>query len=93
MRYVSILFKTLLFAILLSFAIENSGPVVLHYYFGYQWQAPLILVILLVFALGAAMGVVACLPYLFRQRRAAQQLRQELAACRALPPLPEHKPV
>ena len=91
MRYVSVLFKLFLFAVLLSFAIENSGSVVMHYYFGYQWRVPLILLILLVFSLGAAMGSMACLPYLFRQRRTAQLLRQELAACRALPPLPEHK--
>ncbi len=90
MRYLSGLIKFLLFALLLSFAVKNSDPVVLRYYFGYQWQAPLVLVILLVFALGAATGVIACLGYLFRQRRELQAMRQALAACRALPPVQEH---
>ncbi|MDA8328170.1 MAG: LapA family protein [Betaproteobacteria bacterium] len=85
MRYISGLIKLMLFVLLLSFAIANSGLVVLHYYFGYQWQAPLVLIILVVYVLGAATGVMACLGYLFRQRRELQSLRAALAACRSLP--------
>jgi uncharacterized integral membrane protein len=86
MRYVSGLIKLVLFFLLLSFAIENSELVALHYYFGYQWQAPLVLIILVVYVLGAATGVTACLGYLFRQRRELQSLREALTACRSLPP-------
>ena len=76
MRYLSGLLKIILFVFLLSFAVKNSDLVVLHYYLGYQWQAPLVLVILVFFTFGVVVGVAACLGYLFRQRRELQRLRQ-----------------
>ena len=76
MRYLSGLLKIILFVFLLGFAVKNSDLVVLHYYLGYQWQAPLVLVILVFFTLGVIAGVAACLGYLFRQRRELQRLRQ-----------------
>ncbi len=83
MRYVSGLAKVALFVLLLSFAVKNSEPVVLRYYLGWQWQAPMVLVVLVVFAIGAATGVMACLGYLYRQRREIQRLREALAGYRA----------
>ncbi len=85
MRYVSGFLKIVLFLFLLSFAVKNSDVVVLRYYLGYQWQTPLVLVLLIFFALGAATGVMACLGYLFRQRRELQRLRLALAAASAIP--------
>ncbi|MHB1676965.1 MAG: LapA family protein [Sulfuriferula sp.] len=85
MRYVSGLLKIILFVFLLSFAVKNSDLVVLRYYLGYQWQTPLVLVLLIFFALGAATGVAACLGYLFRQRRELQRLRQALAVTSTVP--------
>ena len=85
MRYVSGLIKIVLFVLLLSFAIKNSDPVVLQYYLGYQWHAPLVLVILLAFTLGAATGVTACMSYLYRQRKSLHRLQAELLACRNMP--------
>ncbi|MHB0991087.1 MAG: LapA family protein [Burkholderiales bacterium] len=86
MRYVSGFLKIVLFLFLLSFAVKNSDVVVLRYYLGYQWQTPLVLVLLIFFALGTATGVMACLGYLFRQRRELQRLRLALAAASAIPP-------
>lgn len=85
MRYVSGIIKLLFFAVLLSFAVANSETVALHYYLGYQWQAPLVLVILVAFTLGAIVGVAASMSYLFQHRKETQRLRADLAACRALP--------
>ena len=85
MRYVSGFLKILLFIFLLSFAVKNSDVVTLRYYLGYQWQTPLVLVLLIFFALGAAAGVTACMGYLFRQRRELQRLRQALAANSPVP--------
>lgn len=85
MRYVSAFLKIVLFLFLLSFAVKNSDVVVLRYYLGYQWQTPLVLVLLIFFALGAATGVMACLGYLFRQRRELQRLRQVLATTNSVP--------
>lgn len=80
MRYLSGLLKIALFFFLLGFAVKNSGLVTLRYYFGYQWQLPLVLIILIFLAIGAALGVAACLGYLFRQRRELQRVRQALSA-------------
>jgi putative membrane protein len=69
MRYLGWLLKGALFILLLGFAARNSDVVTLRYYLGYEWQAPLVLVILVFFVAGAAVGVAACMGYLFRQRR------------------------
>lgn len=79
MRYLSGLLKVVLFFFLLGFAVKNSELVTLRYYFGYQWQLPLVLIILIFLAVGAALGVAACLGYLFRQRRELNRLRQALS--------------
>ena len=79
MRYLIRLLKIALFVFLLGFAVKNSELVTLRYYFGYQWQMPLVLIILIFLAIGAALGVAACLGYLFRQRRELQKMRQSLS--------------
>jgi uncharacterized integral membrane protein len=61
--------KILLFVLLLGFALKNSQPVTLHYFLGYVWQAPLVVLLLAAFVLGALSGVLALLPVLFRLRR------------------------
>ena len=78
MRYLSWLFKIILFLLLLGFAVKNTETVVLHYYLGYEWQAPLVLILLVFFCAGAAVGIVASLSYLFRQRREMLSLKREL---------------
>lgn len=86
MRYFGWILKGLLFILLLGFAVRNSEVVTLRYYLGYEWQAPLVLVILTFFAAGAAVGVAACMGYLFRQRRELTALRKELQDRRATLP-------
>jgi len=78
MRYLSWLFKIILFLLLLGFAVKNTETAVLHYYLGYEWQAPLVLILLVFFCAGAAVGIVASLSYLFRQRREMLLLKREL---------------
>ena len=58
-----------LFLVLLGFTVKNAETVTLRYYFGYEWEAPLILIILLSFALGVAIGVMSCLGKILRQKR------------------------
>ncbi len=69
MRYLIRLFLAVLFLFLLSFATKNTETIVLRYYFNYEWQAPLILVLLLFLAFGVVIGVLSCLGKLFKQRR------------------------
>jgi len=78
MKYLIWLFRTLLFLILLGFAVKNDQPVVLSYFFGYEWQASLVLVLFLFFAAGAAVGMLAVLGNLLRQRKEITALKNEL---------------
>jgi lipopolysaccharide assembly protein A len=79
MRYLSWIFGTILFFLALGLAIKNSDSVVLHYYLGYQWQAPLVVVLFAVFFSGAIAGIVASLGFMFKQRREIARLRREIA--------------
>jgi uncharacterized integral membrane protein len=81
MAFVKILlavFWAAVFLALLLFAIKNAEPVTLHFYFDQSWDAPLVFVVLLGFAAGAAFGVIACVPPLLRQRREIVGLREQL---------------
>ncbi|MBS4097746.1 MAG: LapA family protein [Sulfuricella sp.] len=78
MRYLSWLFGLLLFLLALGFAIKNSDLVTLNYYLGYQWQAPLVLMLLVFLCAGVAIGVAATLGFVFRQRREILLLKREL---------------
>ena len=78
------------FVVLLLFAIKNTEPVTLQFYFDRAWQAPLVFVVLVSFAAGAAFGVIACMPSLVRHRREIGGLKKELSI-RAVAP-PEQRP-
>ena len=86
MRYLTWFVRIVLFLLLLGFAVKNAETVKLQYYFGYEWQAPLMLILLVFFTLGVAIGVLACLGKIFRQRR-------EIAAFKKKYPVTdEHEP-
>lgn len=78
MRSLSWVFGITLFLLALGFAIKNSEIVTLHYYLGYQWQAPLVVIILTIFCAGAGAGIAASLGFIFKQRREIFKLRREL---------------
>jgi lipopolysaccharide assembly protein A len=79
MKYLIWGLRALLFVLLLSFAVKNDDPVVLKYFFGFEWHASLILVLLLFFAAGAAIGMLALLGNLLRQRKEIAALKNELS--------------
>jgi uncharacterized integral membrane protein len=78
MRYFLWLLKFALFILILSFAVKNTETVSVRYYLGQEWQAPLVLVLLTFFCLGVAVGIIASLGHLFRQRRQLAALKHEL---------------
>jgi lipopolysaccharide assembly protein A len=80
MRYISWTIRILLFLLLLGFALKNTDPVLLRFYLGTEWQAPLVVVLLVVFAVGATAGILATLGQVFRQRREILALRKQLRA-------------
>lgn len=78
MRILSWTLRIILFLALFMLALKNTDTVSVWLYFGQVWQAPLILVLLVFFAAGAAMGVLATLATVFRQRRDIARLQGEL---------------
>lgn len=80
LHYLSWAFRALLFLLLFLFAVRNTEVVTVKFYFDQFWQVPLVLALLAFFALGAALGVLACLSTLFRQRRELLAARRELRA-------------
>ncbi len=90
MRYFYTLLSILLFFAVLGFAVKNGNLVTLHYYLGLAWSAPLVLVVLVSFGLGAACGIIASLGIVVRQRRAFADLQHELSSLKpdSTAPLP-----
>jgi lipopolysaccharide assembly protein A len=78
MKYLMWILRAFLFLILLSFAVKNDEPVVLKYFFGYEWHVSLVLVLLLFFAAGTAIGMLAILGNMLRQRKEIAALKKEL---------------
>ncbi len=78
MRTVIWILRLLLFFFLFGFAIKNDHAVSLRFFFGSEWQLPVVFVILLSFSAGALLGVTATFASLLRQRREISRLRRQL---------------
>ncbi len=78
MRYLTWLLRAILFLILFSFAVKNDQSVELRYFLDYKWEASLVLVLLLFFAVGTGVGALSVLGNIFRQRREIARLKREL---------------
>ena len=78
MRYLIWSLRAVLFLLLLGFAVKNDQPVVLRYFFGYEWQTSLVVVLLCFFAIGVVVGLLAMLGSMFRQRRELAAVQREL---------------
>ena len=78
MRLLGWILKFALFMAVLTFAIKNTDLVTVRYYFGGEWQAPLIFILMLAFCAGVVAGLLASLSQWVRQRRELGALRREL---------------
>jgi lipopolysaccharide assembly protein A len=72
MRALHWLFRAFIFFALFAFALNNQQEVAVHWFFGFEWQAPMVIVVLAAFAAGCAIGVLAMMPSWWRQRRVAK---------------------
>ncbi len=72
------LVMVVLFVLLLGFALKNMDNVSVRYFLGFEWQAPLVLVLLMFFAFGIAFGIVASVGVILAQRRRIAALTREL---------------
>ena len=64
--------KAAIFFTLFAFALNNQHDAVVHFFFGTTWRAPLVLVLLAVFVMGVAIGVIGMVPRWLKHRRLAQ---------------------
>ncbi len=76
MRYLNLAIKIILFLLLLSFAAMNSETVVLRYFLGTGWRAPLVLVLFVFFAVGLLLGLLIGVGQRWRQGRELAALRK-----------------
>lgn len=80
MRVLSWFFWFVLFVVALGFALMNQDLATLRFFGGsqFEWRAPLVIFLLIFFAAGTALGLVAVVPALYRQRREIGRLRKEV---------------
>jgi len=80
MTYLGWIFKFALFVLVLVFALRNTDVVTVRYYFGGEWQTPLVFALLVAFCAGVAVGLMATLTQLVRQRREIAALKRAAPA-------------
>nr|WP_295769682.1 LapA family protein [Rhodoferax sp.] len=85
--------KAAIFFTLFAFALNNQHDATVRFFFGQQWTAPLVLVVLIAFALGLVIGVLGMVPRWWQHRRAAALARRQAAAASAATPAIPEKPV
>lgn len=78
MSYLNWILRAVLFIVLLGFAVKNGQPVTLRYFFGFEFQTSLVVVLLIFFAAGAAVGVLAMFPNALQQRREISRLKRDI---------------
>ena len=70
MKYLLWLLKAAIFFTLFAFALNNQQDATVHFFFGTQWRAPLVLVVLSAFTCGVVIGVLGMVPRWCRHRPA-----------------------
>ncbi len=74
MRILVWLLRAFLFFTLFAFALNNLHSVTVHWFFGVRWNAPLVIVVLVAFGAGCALGVLAMVPAWWRHRRQGRRV-------------------
>lgn len=68
MRLIFWTLKALVFFTLFAFALNNQHPASVKWFFGVEWQAPMVFVVLASFGAGCVLGVLAMVPGRWRGR-------------------------
>jgi putative membrane protein len=76
MRVVLWCCRIFIFLFLLAFALKNTEPVSVSFFFETSWHAPLIIVVLAFFAGGVALGILALLGTIFGLKREISRLKR-----------------
>ncbi len=72
--------KAALFFALFAFALNNQQDVTVHFFLGQQWSAPLVVLLLISFSVGVALGVLGMMPHWWKQRRLRQAAKADLGS-------------
>jgi putative membrane protein len=88
MKYLVWLLKAAIFFTLFAFALNNQHTITVHFFFGQEWSAPLVLVVLAAFALGLAVGALGMVPRWLKHRNAARRATSATDGARAQPGAP-----
>ena len=75
MRSFAWLLRAFIFFTLFAFALNNQQEAAVHWFFGFEWRAPMVIIVLTAFAAGCAIGVLAMVPRWRHQRRVARQAK------------------
>ena len=75
MRFFVWVCRAFVFFALFAFALNNQQDAVMRLFFGQEWRAPMVFIVLVAFGAGCAFGVVAMVPSWWKQRREAQRLQ------------------
>ncbi|MEQ1684086.1 MAG: LapA family protein [Burkholderiaceae bacterium] len=73
MRIFVWLVRAAIFFTLFAFALNNQQEAGIRWFFGQEWRAPMVFIVLAAFALGCAFGVFAMVPAWWRHRRVARK--------------------
>ncbi|MDB5906556.1 MAG: hypothetical protein JWP34_670 [Massilia sp.] len=80
MKFVSTIVGLILFILFFGFALKNTQEVDLHFFLNYELRGPLVLMLLAFFIAGAALGILAVTPTVFRQRRERTRAEDRMKA-------------
>lgn len=76
--------KAAIFFTLFAFALNNQHEVTAHFFFGKQWSTPLIVLVLIAFTAGLALGVMGMVPRWWKHRRSAMAAPYQASQMSAL---------
>lgn len=79
MKFISKIFWVIVFIAFLGFALKNDEIVTLKYFWGYQTSAPLVILLLVFFVLGAVFCLLGMAPMVFRHRRDISRHKKTIA--------------
>lgn len=79
MKFLAKIFWVIVFIAFFGFALKNDQIVTLHYFWGYQTSAPLVILLLGFFVLGAVFCLVGMAPMVFRHRRDISRHKKTIA--------------
>ena len=71
MRFFVWLIRAFIFFTLFAFALNNQQPATVRWFFGVTWHSPMVIIVLVAFAAGCAVGVLSMVPSWWHQRRVA----------------------